>query len=224
MHTHGHGLPQTSLAAPDWITAQVLGDWLTEEEQQRLNEFASPLRRRDWQAGRLAAKRLLRDQWNIAPGTCAVSTNGVAPCLDAPGLDGINWSLSHSGGWGAASWAHTRTEGTVGVDIQQIRAVHGGLAARILGMQERAQHDQRRAQWRYDEALLLVWALKEAAIKARRLPWGRALSSIAVRLTAEGQAAITLPEEAQAFAGSYVRYGAFWVARVLCPPHPCNSV
>lgn len=218
MHMHGWELPQTRCAAPDWIAGQALGDWLSEEEQQRLTEFAAPARRRDWLAGRLAAKRLLREQWHGAPAGCTVGTDGVAPCLDVPGLEGINWSLSHSGGWGAASWADTRVEGTVGVDIQQIRAVHGGLAARILGEEEQVQQEALRKQWGHDGAVLLVWTLKEAAIKARRLLWGRALSSIAVHVAAGQTASVTLPDEPEAFAGRYVRQGEFWVARVVRPP------
>lgn len=217
MQMHGFNLTQTLLAAPNWIAAQNITDWLTEAEQRRMGEFASPTRQRDWLAGRLAMKRLAWEDWSIAPLVCTVGTDGIAPHIDAPGLERINWSLSHSGGWGAASWADTQTEGTAGVDIQQIRPVHRGLAARILGKGERAQHDAWREQWGHDEAVLLVWALKEAAIKARRLPWGRALSSIAVRLT-EGQAAeITLPDEPRVFRANYARHGEFWVARAVRP-------
>lgn len=217
MQMPGLELPQTLPVGPDWIAMQTPSAWLTEAEQQRGREFVSPIRRRDWLAGRLAIKRLLWTDWNISPAACAVGTDGTAPCLDVPGLEHINWSLSHSKGWGAASWADTRTEGTVGVDIQHIRPVHPGLAARLLCEEECVQHSFRREQWGHDEAILLVWALKEAAIKARRLPWGHVLKSITVRLT-EGQTAqITLPGEPHPFAGCYARHGAFWVARVVRP-------
>ncbi len=218
MHLHRLGLPQTLLASPDWIAAQTPAAWLTEHEMRRSNEFAAPTRRRDWQAGRLAAKRLLHDEWAIAPRTCAVGTDGIAPRLDAPGLENINWSLSHSAGWGAASWADTHAQGTVGIDIQQIRAVHAGLAARILGEQECVRHTYLQIDLGHDEAILLVWALKEAAIKARRLPWGRALSSIHVQITSAHTAQISLPDEPQMFSASYLRHGSFWVARALRPP------
>ncbi len=210
-------MPQTMLAAPDWIDAQSLGDWLTDTEQKRAQGFASPLRRRDWLAGRLALKRLLWEDWGVPPTRCTVGTDGVAPHLDIPLLAHLNWSLSHSGGWGAATWANTPTEGTAGLDIQQIRPVHARLAARILSDQEQTQHSAWAARLGHAEALLLVWALKEAAIKARRLPWGRALKSISVRLT-EGQAAeITLPQEPCVFHAEYQRHGDLWVARAIRP-------
>ncbi len=205
------------LAAPDWIAAQALSDWLTEAEQQRLSEFVSPTRQRDWLAGRLAMKRLVWETWGIAPNTCAIITDGVAPCINMPGLAHINWTLSHSGGWGAASWADTRTEGTVGVDIQEIRQAHPRLAARILNADEHAQHNLWRELLGHTEALLLVWAIKEAAIKARRLPWGRALSSLSVRLTGGGMAQVTLPGEPCACAARYARQGLFWAARAVRP-------
>lgn len=183
-----------------------------------MNEFVSPGRRRDWLAGRLAAKRLLWEDWNIAPQLHPVGMDGVAPCLAVPGLDPINWSLSHSGGWGAATWADTGTQGTAGVDIQHIRPVHPRLSARILCEEERIRHTHLQIYLGHTEAILLVWALKEAAIKARRLPWGRALSSIHVQLTGIRTAQITLPDEPYAFEGQYARHGEFWVARAICTP------
>ncbi len=220
MPAHTKQLPQTALADPEWIAAQSLADWLTHTEQKRAQGFVSPLRRRDWLAGRLALKRLLWEDWGIAPTSCTVGTDGVAPYLDVPSLAHINWSLSHSGGWGAATWADTRLEGTAGVDIQEIRRAHPRLAARILSADEHAQHDVWREHLGHTEALLLVWAIKEAAIKARRLPWGRALSSISVRLTGDGTAQVTLPHEPCAFAARYARQGLFWTARAVCPLSP----
>ena len=162
-------------------------------------------------------KRLAWQDWGITPRHCTVGTDGLAPCLSVPGLEHINWTLSHSSGWGAASWADTHAEGTAGVDIQEIRPTHPRLAARILGADEHAQHNVWREHLGHDEALLLVWAIKEAAIKARRLPWGHALSSIAVRLNADGTAQVTLPHEPCAFAARYARHGEFWVARAVRP-------
>jgi len=217
MPTPSPNLPQTLTVSPEWIAAQTLAHWLTEAEQQRLGGFASPARQRDWLAGRLAVKRLAWQDWGITPRHCTVGTDGLAPCLSVPGLEHINWTLSHSSGWGAASWADTHAEGTAGVDIQEIRPTHPRLAARILGADEHAQHNVWREQLGHHEALLLVWAIKEAAIKARRLPWGHALSSIAVRLNADGTAQVTLPHEPCAFAARYARYGEFWVARAVRP-------
>jgi phosphopantetheinyl transferase len=217
---HSLELPQTLTVSPEWVATQTLTHWLTEAEQQRLRGFASPGRQRDWVAGRLAVKRLAWQEWGIAPLHCTVGTDGLAPCLSVPGMEQINWTLSHSSGWGAASWADTSAEGTAGVDIQEIRQAHPRLAARILGADEHAQHSIWREQLGHDEAILLIWAIKEAAIKARRLPWGRALSSIHVRLAGDGTALVTLPHEPCAFAAHYARNGLFWAARAVRPPSP----
>jgi len=212
------GLSQTTLAPPEWVSAQDIALWLTASEQARWQEFASEARRRDWLAGRLAAKRLLRETQGIAPLQCVIGRDGLAPAAEGAEMGRLNLSLSHSAGLGAASWADTWAQGTVGIDAQIIRPVHPGLAARILGTTEHETwQDTLHLAGGQDNALLLFWALKEAALKARRLPWGRALREIAVTLSSDGAARITLPGEETPFAATYARIGAWWIARAVRP-------
>jgi phosphopantetheinyl transferase len=205
-------IPRTLVAAPEWIAAQDPSHWLTSEELAGCLAPASSRRRVDRLAGRLALKRLLRQTFGVAPLSYVIGSDGPAPVLCRwPGPAGLTVSLSHSAGRGAASWAWEDGEGAVGVDVQHIRPAHPGLAARVLTEGERTQAAD----------VLLFWALKEAAIKARRQPWGRALNEIVVTLGAErGAAGIVIPGEPP-LAARYARRGDWWLARaVRRPPRP----
>ncbi len=199
-------LPNTIIAAPEWVAAQDPADWLTLSEQKVWGGFVSPKRRAEWLAGRLAVKRLLMEIYGTDPLACEVAREGVAPVVRGKCPAGLSVSLSHSGGFGAASLC-AAAKGTVGVDVQRIRPAHRGLAARVFSAEEQAQTEP------LENGLLLLWALKEAAIKARRLPWGRALRELEVRLTGPGRAEIAVPGEAAQTATYASLEGGWWLAR-----------
>jgi len=202
-------LPNTAIAAPDWVAAQTPADWLTLAERAVWEGWPSPKRRAEWLAGRLAVKRLLQERYGTDPLACHVAREGVAPVVRGECPPGLSLSLSHSGGLGAAALCAS-AEGTVGVDVQQIRPVHRGLAARVLTECEREQIET-------PDEVLLLWALKEAAIKARRLPWGRALRDLQVRLTGPGEAEIAIAGEAAQTAAYAYLAGGWWLARSIRP-------
>ncbi len=202
-------IPQTLVVAPDWGASQDSSEWLTAGELALCDAPASPRRRADRLAGRMALKRLLWEEFGVSPLRFEIGSDGPAPALSSwPGPTGLTVSLSHSAGAGAASWAWVDTEGTVGVDLQHVRPAHPGLRARILTENEQAQGAD----------TLLFWALKEAAIKARRQPWGRALREIAVTLedgeTEHGEARIAIAGE-PTLTASYARQWDWWLARAV---------
>ena len=212
-------LPRTIIAPAEWIAVQDKASWLTPSELAVFGGWRSDIRRTEWLAGRLAAKRLLLQELAVAPLSWSVGRDGVAPSCDGLGLPNTLLSLSHSGGWGAATLSDLRTEGSAGVDIQCIRPVHPRLCVRVFTPDERAQITARFGVEDSTEGMLLLWALKEAAIKARRLPWGGALKSIQVRLNAAGESEIFLPGEPPQTA-RYERHGDWWLARAVLPPRP----
>ena len=212
-------LPRTIVADADWIAAQGKTLWLTPKEQAIFDGWRSETRRSEWLAGRLAAKRLLQEDLGIAPLSWSVGRDGVAPSCDGLLLPYTCLSLSHSGGRGAATLSDLRVEGSAGIDIQHVRRVHPGLCARVFTPRERAQIAERFGAEDSTDGMLLFWALKEAAIKARRLPWGRALRTIEVRLVGSDAGRIDLPGEPP-LAGRYERRGGWWLARAIMPPRP----
>lgn len=203
-------LLQTRLAAPDWIAAQTLSHWLTPREIAACDLSPSPRRRADRLAGRLAAKRLLLETLGVAPLSCEIGSDGCAPIVIGPAHP-WNLSLSHSAGIGAAAWAETATEGTVGMDVQRVRPIHPGLRARALNEDEQAQDDT---------DTLLFWALKEAAIKARRRRWERALRDMTVTVHRgdAGSGTATIWDGAQTLTATWMRLGDVWLARAVIPP------
>ena len=207
-------LTQTYLARPDWVAAQEPADWLTPAELRVWASWPSEKRRREWLAGRLAAKRLLWEAFGREPLACEIGKDGVAPVVHGLGRPGVSLSLSHCAGLGAASWSDVGTEGTVGVDAQWIRPVHPGLRDRVFRPEEQAQVAARFESPSDPSGLLLLWAIKEAAIKARRVPWGRALRDINVRLGSEKAAVVEITGEAP-MSAAYVFEDGWWVARAV---------
>ncbi len=216
-------LPRTSVADAEWIAAQDTAGWLTPKEQAIFNGWRSETRRSEWLAGRLAAKRLLLEDLRITPLSWSVGHDGVAPSCDGLPLPFTRLSLSHSDGIGAATLSDLRVEGSAGIDIQRVRPVHPGLCARVFTPGERTQIAERFGAEDSADGMLLFWALKEAAIKARRAPWDRALKTIEVWLMGENTVRIDLPGDPP-LAGQYERHGDWWLARAIMPSRSTGSL
>lgn len=212
-------LTQTMIVWPEWVAAQEPAQWLTPWELTTLASWSSDKRRREWLAGRLAAKRLMGEEFGLSPRAYAIGREGVAPCLTGQDCPPIILSLSHGDGLGAASWSAAQAEGTVGIDIQQVRPVHAGLCARVFTSEEQAQIRVRWGASDSQEGLLLFWAVKEAALKTRRAPWGRPLREIVVTQTGQGTASVQMPGEPQITAAFLFLNGA-WLVRAIRPPIP----
>ncbi len=213
-------LPKTVIVQPGWVQAQDLNLWLTPSEINVFLGWNSGKRRSEWLAGRLAAKKLLRDELNLSPLDWQVGREGVAPAMTGCDLPDLTLSLSHSDGIGVATYSHTRTEGSAGIDVQRVRPVHPGLCARVFTQSEREQIAAQFGSEDSADGMLLLWALKEAAIKTRRLPWERSLRGIAVHL--EGTTATITLETAQNLTADYTRleeeHGSWWLARAVLGP------
>ena len=215
-YTESMELPQTWVARPVWVAAQDPADWLSPAEMHVWAAWPSEKRRREWLAGRLAAKRLLREAFGLRPQDCEIGKEGVAPLVHGLERVGVCVSLSHCAGLGAASWSDIGLEGAVGVDAQWVRPVHPGLRDRVFRPEEQAQVGERFGTSDAPAGLLLLWAIKEAAIKARRVPWGRALRDIVVTLGVDGAATVKIAGEAPMTAACTFLDG-WWVARVVRP-------
>lgn len=162
-----------------WTTYDILKPsslpaWLSPIERLQLQAFSSERRRRNWLAGRLAAKTLLshylREQENrsiqLADIEIDYSAQGEPQArVNGQTLAHLSLSIAHSHGHGFAGLALLNEEGRIGVDIEFIRAINPRLSSRILTPQElRALH--RSSNNGEHERLILYWTLKEAALKA----------------------------------------------------------
>ncbi|MCS7197999.1 MAG: 4'-phosphopantetheinyl transferase superfamily protein [Candidatus Bipolaricaulota bacterium] len=166
-------------------------DWLTPREAYVLQKIRDPARRRDWLAGRLAAKKLIQD-YLLEQAGVRLNLAQIEITHDkhkAPGVTSpltLPISIAHSAGHGFAALV---THGSIGVDLQEIRPVRPDLAKRVLSEHERKQLTHFFAE-RELEGLLVFWALKEAAIKSHRTRPAPLLREIAVALMGPGRAEI----------------------------------
>jgi|GEM_PF-1377550 len=165
--------------------------WLTPREASLFAEIKSLRRRRDWLAGRYAAKELIRS-YLLERAGLALPCSQIEILNDEHGAPrallplNVEISIAHSAGHGLAGLC---AQGPIGVDLQQIRSVRPDLIRRVLSERERAQLAQHFAR-NSIEGTLVFWALKEAAIKAQKSRPAPAFCEIAVRLTEPGHAEI----------------------------------
>ncbi len=160
--------------------------WLTPPELRALERIKRLKHRRDWLAGRWAAKELLQQYLYEEAGLKLTplhieimhDENGAPYARLPTGPLGLCLSLAHSAGHGLAGIS---LSGSLGVDLQHIRPVRPDLAERVLAEHERAQLITHFGE-QTPEGLLVLWALKEAAIKAQRTRPAPPLHEISVTL------------------------------------------
>ncbi len=195
--------PQTGfhiqLCAADEVTllqkSGELSDWLASSERAMVARVRSAKRRKDWLAGRLAAKRAiaryLEEVHRLSvpaaqivigydeqgrPRSQLLSTNAF--------VEDLSLSLAHCDGWGLAAVADRPRTGHIGVDLQRIRPVRPALVERILTASERMQLSERFAG-REIEGFFIYWTLKEAALKALGIGLRLPMRALDVALAAQ---------------------------------------
>ena len=147
---------------------------LTSRERAVLEGLLLERRRRDWLAGRVAAKRALRAscrrRHETAPAYGAIeilSGGNGAPHFSVDGrpelADRFDISIAHTDGVAAATVADRLASGSVGVDIEVSKPLPLELVRRVLrpGEVERLHETD-------CPTPLELWTAKEAALKAAR--------------------------------------------------------
>jgi 4'-phosphopantetheinyl transferase len=190
--------------APEWL------DWLSAEERACLDTFGAESRRREFLAGRAAARGLLAGRLRVGPGQVPLrrADDGAVDVV------GGEWrvSIAHSGARAVAACAHH----PVGVDLERIQARDPAVADFLFAPAERDWPD--RLPYAPDAALVLCWALKEAVLKARRS--GFRVSPKALRLAVEpsSERAHIRVEGGTEWELAYARLDGFWA--VVAVPAP----
>jgi len=136
---------------------------LTSHEQREYDALPHAARRRDWLAGRYAAKRAIAARWKLSTDAIELtSTSGTAPRAHALARTGRpsplpdRLTLSHRDGVAIA--AAFPSSAAVGVDLERA----GGVSSRELRY---FMSEAERSCLPHIDATL-VWILKEAAWKA----------------------------------------------------------
>jgi len=134
--------------------------WLSEEERSCIASFGAEKRRREFVAGRAAARRLLADRLDTQPEEVPLRRAKD----DAVDVEGTDWqvSIAHSGPHAIAACARHR----VGVDLEHIQPRDPDVARFLFAPEDRVLVEE--LPYDSSTALILCWALKEAVLKARR--------------------------------------------------------
>jgi 4'-phosphopantetheinyl transferase len=174
--------PRIHVVTP-WVLARALaaaggpGRLLTDSEQAALDALTLERRRRDWLAGRLAAKRAVRAvaraRGEAAPPWATISVLNSpdgAPWFVVDGRPelGTEWNISiaHDDGFAVCAIARTARAGFVGVDIERDRPLALHMLRYVLTPAERSRITD--AKPAAAPAPLAVWTAKEAVVKAAR--------------------------------------------------------
>ncbi len=198
---------------------------LSEAERVVFERLAIVNRRRDWLAGRVAAKRALRravrEAGGIAPPYHAITVwneDDGAPrfSIDEQPALARRWniSLAHTSGTAVVALADTRRWGNVGVDIERTRPLSAGLIRRALSTRELERLEDRNGHMLEP---LLLWTIKEAVLKAGR---GRCDALRQIELAWSGSGRVTarivgVRESAPHIATAYRTVGPYTIALAL---------
>ena len=195
--------PTVRLVWPDPLSGGPRGallDLLTPDERKQHHELPTESRRRDWVAGRCAAKLAVGDvmrRRGMAPAYHEIVIHHDvrgAPCFSVLGRGsdelGLSLSVAHADGIGIAAVAEMACCGSVGVDVESDRPLAPNRLRPVLTTRE----------WHALEARpglmpppLALWMLKEAVFKTDRgetfaSPWHVELHWRGARVRVEGAA------------------------------------
>lgn len=160
----GAALKLLSTAAPE------PGAALSRSEADRLAAFRLDKRRREWLAGRLAAKALLAEAGGGALSSYEIGMDKYG----RPSCGGSLVSISHSNGWALA--AHKPGCAFLGADLEKVEERHPAWYADYFHASELPSPDP--------SAATRLWAVKEAVMKALGL--GLMVDPLDIRETPKG--------------------------------------
>jgi phosphopantetheinyl transferase len=149
------GLPCTSSRDPRWLSRR---------ERDFVAGIERRARRRDWLAGRLAAKLAISEALGTSSELSRLEVSYAADGRPVANRDGIqtagaSLSIGHCDGVGIA--AASRGGRSIGIDIERLRNWIAEVADYILAEGERARMPAAAAS-----TVLAYWTVKEAALKA----------------------------------------------------------
>lgn len=229
------GWPELVVVAPRRLTRFLgrkrLSSFLSEQERAALLGLKIEKRQRDWLAGRLAAKVLLRRKLRTAFGL-KVPAPSIEILNDAAGVPSfavwgssefgreMNISITHNAGHGACAIGLTAETGWVGIDLELVRPVRRELLRYFLSDEER--------RWLEEEPEIgpaptpvMLWAIKEAVLKADRKRTLTTMRQVVLTRGTDGSFGVQpvgVGRGAVCFTTGCEPLGGFFLAYATCRP------
>jgi 4'-phosphopantetheinyl transferase len=232
-HGLGRSLPSVVVTRDQVCRIAETPGWpsvLSVRELAAVEAFAVEKRRRDWLAGRLAAKLLIARTLASTLGA-AVPLRDIEVEYDAdgaprftvarrPGLErGWSISITHASGHGACAMAQTSRVGRVGVDLERTRELRPELLRYFLSAGERRRLGESDPAGPITP--LALWTIKEAVIKAAPRLTERAMRNVHLAWDETGRVAAAIAGPAANGVGVTVwceRRGTWILAHATCRP------
>ena len=163
-------------------------DALSAEERERLAGYHRPKRQREFTLGRAVTRALLADRLGGDPAAIPLEVaDDGAPEVRG---DSLHVSIAHTATGTATVAAAAVGRRRLGVDVEAIRPLRDGIERFFLRPDEKPLVEQLPE----GSALVVLWALKEAVLKAERTGFQTSPMKLRLVLDGPGNAAATVEE------------------------------
>jgi len=213
-----HRVPSSvflSAVTYDEEAASLWRMWLSEEERACVTSFGAQSRKREFVAGRAAARKLLAERLGTPPAQVPLRRAED----DAVDVDVADWhvSIAHSGPHALAACARH----SVGADLEHIEPRDPAIARFLFAPEDRGLVES--LPYTSDAALVLCWALKEAVLKGQRTGFRTSPKDLHMAVQPEEETALVGVEGEGRWTVHYAKLEAYW-GTIALPRSPGDRV
>ncbi|MDM5296921.1 4'-phosphopantetheinyl transferase superfamily protein [Bacillus pumilus] len=169
--------------------------------------------------GEVLIRQLIHEMYGVPIDQIVFETEGNGkPVVQQ--IPSFHFNLSHSGDWVVCAV----DDAPVGIDIEEIKPIDLAIAKRFFSADEYQDLLSQPAQ-RQEAYFFHLWSMKESFIKLTGKGLSYGLSSFTARLSADGQASLTLPDhEAPCYVQTYSLDPAYQMATCTRKPITTKNI
>lgn len=177
---------------------------LSEAEKCRLSTFKAPKRRQEYLLGRVAARTLLAERSGLSLSDVCLEVNPDGS-LHVPGSK-YHISIAHTGRLAVAAIGFR----PLGVDLERIAPRHPEISRFILHPSEERIIERLRLE--RNEALILIWTIKEATLKALRTGFRLSPKKLRAEIDLEASTATVFEKSGQQWRVPFTLFDGHYLA------------